>query len=480
MGSGVDLQKSYIFAGKTINFIAKISHNFKKNSILVHKLVIFHNFCIKQESIITTITTITMNNQLSPYGYAKDGKVYLYAYMDFPEREIGFVRESDEVSIDYFTRRFELARLKVAELAHGVQTSQNKGSYLMKLLHMREYLATFNGLGDFPELFGKLDALEEEIRRYILVNRGKNLDIKRALLQDVDKIYTAMRTFQHHGQWAEATLQLKDLKMKWIKTGSTPSEYDDELNLQFNQKIEEFFKERSRFLDAFNKIFEERRSKYANLINELRQINSLDIDATNRVQEIQEEWKNVGKIAKKVFARLLKSFKYELTVYYNRQKKRQEKPKTPLEQKQDLVAKVESMLANVETARLDEVKRIQGLWKNIAKIPDAIQEKDLNTKFKIACNEIFEYHFLLKTVKSKHDNFVQKTRFEQLKIKIRTLKDTIKDDEVLLNEMNAARNKYKIGTEQPPMTADHINLINKIKTKQRILKKLQDALEKNY
>jgi len=480
VASGVDLQKSYIFAGKTVNFLTEVSYNFKKNSILVHKLVFFHNFCIEQESSITTTTTITMNNQLSPYGYAKDGKVYLYAYMDFPEREIGFVRESDEVSIDYFTRRFELARLKVAELVHGVQTSQNKGSYLMKLLHMREYLATFNGLGDFPELFGKLDALEEEIRGYILVNRGKNLDIKRALLQDVDKIYTAMRTFQHHGQWAESTLQLKDLKMKWIKTGSTPNEYDEELNLQFNQKIEEFFKERNTFLDAFNKIFEERRSKYTNLINELRQINSLDIDATTRVREMQEEWKNVGKIASKVFVRLLKSFKYELTGYYNRQKRRQEKPKTPFEQKQDLVTKVESMLDNVETARLDEVKRIQGLWKNIAKVPDATQEKDLNTKFKIACNEIFEYHFLLKTVKSKHDNFVQKTRFEQLKIKIRTLKDSIKEDEILLNEMNAARNKYKIGMEQPPMTADHINLINKIKTKQRILKKLQDALEKNY
>ncbi|MFT5916961.1 MAG: hypothetical protein ACI81T_003474, partial [Bacteroidia bacterium] len=72
--------------------------------------------------------------EITDYGYIKDEKVYLKAYLDQEYREIGVVRDGDEVSLQYFVDRFETISKKLDEVAENIQTSDNKGSYLMKLL----------------------------------------------------------------------------------------------------------------------------------------------------------------------------------------------------------------------------------------------------------------------------------------------------------------------------------------------------------
>jgi hypothetical protein len=417
-----------------------------------------------------------MNNTQNLYGYAKDGKVYLYAYMNFPSREIGFVKDDNEVqSIDYFAKRFEMAEAKVAELIDAIENSQNKGSYLMKLIHLRQYLTEFNGLGNFSALFSLLDSHEAVIRDYILHNRGKNLEIKTALLKEAEAL-------KESTTWSDSTFAFKELKMKWIKTGSSPSENEEKLNAAFNAAIDYFFTNRNAFVEEKSRVIEERKQAYQTLINQLRKVMSEDTeDRIARIKQLQRDWHEVGKLPKKHFVFYTKIFKNELNNFFSKKKRKQEIPKysSPLEHKEALCARVEKMLDNPDSVRLDEVKKIQEEWKKIGKLTD-LKDKELNTRFKIACNEIFEYSFLLKSAKTKYEAFGQKTRFEQLKLKIRLLKDSLKEDETILNDFNTERNRYRFAVEQPPMSADHINLINKIKTKQRILKKLQDQLLSNY
>jgi hypothetical protein len=74
------------------------------------------------------------------------------AFMGYPDRQIGEVKQSVEASVKYFRDRFETAIQKVDELYKLVEEAQNKGSYLMKLLHLRQYLIEFDGLGDYPAL----------------------------------------------------------------------------------------------------------------------------------------------------------------------------------------------------------------------------------------------------------------------------------------------------------------------------------------
>ncbi len=457
---------------------------------------------------------------LSEHGYAQDGKIYLNAYMDFPEREIGVVKESEEQSIQYFVKRFDLAKNKVAELQTAVVSTPNKGSYLMKLIHMRTYLSEFDGLGDFPGLFQILDELEADIRVYVQENRGKNYEIKTALLEEAVSL-------KESTNWNIVGKRFKDVKLRWIKTGSAHSQYEAELNEKFDAAFAFFFEKKAKFFEDRRKMVDSRVQRYEQTLEQLTKIlREMPDDAFQQVKRIEKNWKLVGKVPIKNFKDLQKKFKDELNRYYNTLKRsRPQAPvtyKNPADRKNELVEKVEKML-DLPEAPLDEVKSIQNEWKRLGKLKHP-SDKDYNTRFKIACNEIFESHFLTKTARSKYEHFDEKTKFEQLKIKIRLLKESIKVDETVLSQLNesdgsrfnqpSGGNRYGSGSsggynqggssdgggynqgnsggynqsntsggygqDRQPINMEKLNQINKLKTKQRILRKLQDQLLTNY
>src|SRR5690606_14744008 len=87
---------------------------------------------------------------MEEHGYIKDGKVFLKGYLDYPDRQIGEVKRTEQDAIDYFKNRYTIAESKVSQLEQEVETAQNKGSYLTKLLQLRKKLLGFDAIGDFP------------------------------------------------------------------------------------------------------------------------------------------------------------------------------------------------------------------------------------------------------------------------------------------------------------------------------------------
>ncbi|TAE00820.1 MAG: DUF349 domain-containing protein [Bacteroidetes bacterium] len=443
-------------------------------------------------------------NNLNQFGYAQDGKIYLNAYMDFPKREIGVVKETEEASLLYFIKRYELAEKKVEEIKFAVEETQNKGSYLMKLLHLRTYLAEFDGLGDFPILFNQLDEIEAGIREYIKVNRQKNLEIKRALLLEVKELC------ESHN-WNPTTKKLKELKLKWIKTGAADSEFEADFNKEFDQAIDRFFERRAQYIEEKNRQINERITKYQILLLQIQKINKENTpNAFSIVKSIQSDWKAIGVVPKIRFGDIQKIFKSEIDTYFAKSKRVIPKyssgsystgsyssgtystgvyssggyssrtSQNPLDQKKDFCEQVEKMLLNPKIEpSIEEVKKIQNVWKKIGKLKSPL-DKEYNTRFKIACNEIFESYFLDRVAHKKYDSFENKTHFEQIKIKIRLLKDSIKEDETMLSLFNEKIGKTKPELVEKELNLQKINQINKLKTKNRILKKLQDQLLANY
>ena len=101
------------------------------------------------------------------FGFCRDGKVFINAYLSYPEREIGFVRNSEEEALAYFVKRFDLAVSKVKGLSAEIEAAQNKGSFLTKVLQMQTYLIEFDGLGDFKPLLAELEKHEAYLKELI-------------------------------------------------------------------------------------------------------------------------------------------------------------------------------------------------------------------------------------------------------------------------------------------------------------------------
>jgi hypothetical protein len=420
-----------------------------------------------------------METQVSnDYGYIRDGKIYLRGYLDYPDRQIGEVKISEEATVNYFTNRFKIAEQKVEELRRLIDEAQNKGSYLMKLIHLRQYLAEFDGLGDYPVLFDRLNEMEEELRKIIVVNRSKNLEIKQALVQEAAALADSTA-------WQETTEKLKELKTKWIKTGLAEKDWEDKLEAQFNEYVDGFFQRRKDFFDEQNRLVRQRSAQYESLIERafgLRNETNID-NGMATLKKLQEEWKGVGKIPMKKAAHLWKKFKKANDFFYERYKRAKGIPSTPqvrrvdpkIQAQEKLCQEAETLVASTGdmVKAAERGKELLMEWKNIGrpKVPD----NKLADRFRLACDKIFELNYLMRVVKRKHHFYDQKRLEDQLRIKVSIMADLIRKDK---SELSLAESMTNGAGAADKSEFSKLSIQKrKIGVKEQILQEFQEKLK---
>jgi hypothetical protein len=353
------------------------------------------------------------------FGFCRDGKVFINAYLNFPEREIGFVRNTESEALTYFINRFELAKNKVAILSKEVGEVQNKGSFLTKVVQMKSYLAEFDGLGDFIPLFAELDRLENFLKDLIVNNQVKNLEIKRALVADA-------RLISAEEDISNATDRLLEVKAKWVKTGPVEKPLQDSLTAEFQELIDGFFLRRRAFFEEKNRIVDEKIAKlqgFVDSVHQLRKAEDID-DSVVKVKELQREWKTVMGLPPKKQSMLWKNFKKANEMFfekYNRIKGIEVKPRIDprvhelTSMMMELEAKLGDQVNIVATAELAKAYLVK--WKEITSIVKTI-DRSLAERFRNACDKIFEMNYLLRVISYRHPVLNEKPRIEQLKIMI--------------------------------------------------------------
>jgi hypothetical protein len=390
------------------------------------------------------------------YGYVRDNKVYLRGFLGYPDRQIGEVKQSVEASVKYFRDRFETATQKVEELHELVKEAQNKGSYLMKLLHLRQYLIEFDGLGDYPALLERLDTLEAELRTTIVHNRGRNLEIKRALLQEAEGLADST-------DWKETSEKFKELKAKWIKTGAVDKEHE-EIEGQFDAIVNGFFDRRKAYFEQKNEISRRRVSRYEDLVRQAMYLkDSTDLDVTaSKFKRLQEQWKKVGKVPKAMAGTTWEDFKKANDVFFERYKKAKGQSGTYVKRvdpkklaQEKLTKEAEELLQSSDITHASErAKQLLMEWKNVGVNPK-FQDRQLSDRFRAACDKIFEMNYLMRVVKRKNFFFDKKPLVDQLQIKISVMSDLIRKDKMELDTYEG--------------NVDGMNMLNKSQTMDKMV-----------
>lgn len=363
-----------------------------------------------------------MENALAQheFGYVKDDKVFLKGYLTYPDRQIGEVRNTPAEALQYFVNRFQLAQNKVAQLEAQVEEAQNKGSFLTKLLQLRKNLTEFDGLGDFIPLLERLDALEEKLRELIKTNQAKNLEIKRALLEEVREVVKGE-------DWAQVTEQMQELKTKWLKTGPVEKPYEDEIEGEFQRLTDDFYQRRRDFFAEKNRIIDEKIATLQRLVDRAFALRRQeDLDASfQEIKLLQAEWKTVGQVPPKKQSMLWKQFKKANDLFfekYNNAKGIVPKPRVNpiLVALQAMADEAEGLLKNQRdfAAASDRAKTLLVNWKETSAKLKASMDRQLSERFRAACDKIFEMNYLIRVIGYRHPNFLEKPRVEQLKIMI--------------------------------------------------------------
>ncbi|MCL6259519.1 DUF349 domain-containing protein [Aquiflexum sp. TKW24L] len=364
-----------------------------------------------------------------PYGYIKDNKVYLREFLNQPDRVIGEVKEDEASTIKYFEDRYTTLKEKIGLLKKDIEENQNKGSFLMKLIHLKDSLLEYDALGDFIPLIDDLTQLQVYLEDIIQKNREKNLEIKRGLILEAEAL-------KNSTEWKETAEEFKNLKMRWIKTGPVEKEFEEEMEETFNTAIDTFFENRKNFFEDMAVQAEVNIKIYEKLVLEAR--SAFDNPDAKRAFEIskriQKEWKAAGRVPAEKRQPLWDEFSKINNRIFSRFRRTMETG--PQMKPWELMKKLESMTEEMKKLAYSETnpdvvsaaKRLQAEWKKLPQRKP--KEANLIMRSFIFFSEIvFEKLFLERLALSKYEDFNQKDRVEQKRIKSAILRDLIHRDE---------------------------------------------------
>ena len=408
------------------------------------------------------------------YGYIQDGLVFLGGYAGHPDRQIGEVRRTPEEALQYFRNRFTIAQGKVDLLHQQVEEAQNKGSYLTKLIQLRKTLIEFDGLGNFIPLLDRLDVLEDELKSLINSNQVKNLEIKRALVEDV-------RAISERTDWNVASEDMAELKNKWLKTGPVEKQYEEEVDGGFQLYTDTFFQARREFFIEKNKKIDEFIAFAEDLIKQVEVLrNAPDVDvAFEEIKKIQQQYRTLPSDLppkrKKDLWRLFKRANDNFFWRYNKVKGIIPKPRVNpfLEEAQKMAAEAETLPYRPDiNVAADRAKTLLNDWKKLTLKTRDI-DFSLSNKFRLACDKVFEMNYLMRVISYRHPDFLDKPRRDQLKIQIHQMDYLVKKEKTELDSYAFPGARLDQETERKANTQKR-----KVAVKDMILIELRDALNK--
>lgn len=369
----------------------------------------------------------------NPFGYIKEGKVFLKPFLHFQEREIGVVKESQQEAIVYFENRFGSFIKKVDDLFVAIEAAENKGSYLQKLLHLKELCGSFDAIGDFTKYYDLLSAKEIELEQLIIKNRLKNLSLKKALLQELDLM-------KNSNDWLNVAEQIKEIKKKWIRIGGVEKAAEAEIEELFKVSLDTFFKRRQEFYEARNQMNVVKLQKYDVLAKKASEVcNWTDMrKAGEEFRKIKEDWRKVGLVPKKELEPIMKMYKESsaiLTARVKEYKKNRGPRALPphilaiLEPYKKLIQRTEEILAELPYGGDDESRRMYDQWKMLGiqrTIPDF---REMDNQFKVNVARILDIYFMNKIAHKRTPNLLRLSLKEQIRIKIGIMKELVQRDQ---------------------------------------------------
>lgn len=485
----------------------------------------------------TTMEITSQAGKSNEFGFVRDGKVYANAFLHLPQRQIGEVKETEEAALAYFVNRFDIIKNKVTSLLQNIETAQNKGSYLMKLIHLRQQMEHFDALGDFPALFEQLDRAEESLQELIVQNRQKNLEIKQALIVETEEL-------GNDGDWRGVSDKIKEIKSKWLKTGAVAKEQEEELEQHFTDVLNTFFEKRKVYFEERNRSMEERIKKYEDLIAQLEPHARMDAHmgkAIRAVKGLQEEWKNVGAIPKEHFEPLWNKFsRFKKDIFRNmKQAKRAREeaegilgggsyrlerssssygerqpfrapspypapsgggtggyqqrtapprtapPRPPLlpeyqevfDKKMEIIKEAEQLTEMELRAAVEKAKALQFQWRDSGLLPPPFKN-ETNERFLTATDRIHEINNVQKLAFERSHFIKSKPLKEQLVIKIAVIQDLIKKDEAEFNLNQKAFDVLTIEEKALPPNKALYAKISNLRRRLRIKYEMLSSMEK--
>ncbi len=386
------------------------------------------------------------------YGFISDGKIYLKSVLGNPDREIGTVLLTDEKAVEYFQNRFKKLIEKIDQLEEELNVAPNKGSFLMKIIHLKKQLHTYNGLGDFETINNKLIELENSLQGNVQVNRERNLTLKKDLLEQV-QLLTERKDYSRDEE------EIKQIHQHWLRIGRVTEDSESIIEKTFKALVDQFFLEKREEQEAKMKVINSRLDIYNEIQEKARELFYKRRYAEHKTEfiQLQQKWKTVGEIPKDKFFKLSRDFKKLGNKYFEKLNEEVKYARSRPRHEHD-VLKVKRAICERSRAvyelppedAFQLVKLLQDEWKDSGFIPKKIDPGMFNDFYK-NCEYAYEYRFFNNMC---DERFGASSSIEDKKALMQELiASSIKDIEIAEDELNTAKDQ---GLEETKKLASNL------------------------
>ncbi|WP_162128135.1 DUF349 domain-containing protein [Flavobacterium phycosphaerae] len=248
------------------------------------------------------------------------------------------------------------------------------------------------------QMHDKREGLYEKLREV----EQANLEKKKEIIAQIEVLAT--EKVNVHSAWQGQIEKVEALRNQFFATGKVPSEVNEDTWTAFKNAVRNFNILKNSFYKDIKKDQNDNLSKKQALVAKAVELkDSTDFaNTTPLLKQIQEEWKTIGHVPRKMSDKLWTEFRAACNEYFEKLKEQKS------EVNEEEVAAFENKKAYLETLRtfeltgehradLDAIKAHIETWKGFGKVPFA--RRHIEGKFNKILDALFE-----KLSSSKKDN----------------------------------------------------------------------------
>ena len=241
---------------------------------------------------------------------------------------------------------------------------------------------------------------------------NENLEKKQALIAQLKEIN--LDKLKGNKQWEEATEKVQTIQQEWRLVGFAPKKQNQAIYEEYRQLCDAFFKAKTAYYKGMRDEFAENLKRKRQLVEEAEALKeSTDWkETTDKLVELQKQWKAIGPVARKYSDDLWKMFTTACDTFFEAKR-----------------------VATKEAREVFAQKRAEAKERWAKKVDQMTDRQKLIKMYENLVQEIktAENNILFFTGKSKSGNKL----VDDMRKKIDTLKEQLADLENKINQMDA-------------------------------------------
>ncbi len=221
----------------------------------------------------------------------------------------------------------------------------------------------------------------------------ENLQRKTEICERVEAIDLApLRTMN---DWETVAQQIIAMQAEWKTIGYAPRKANQQIFERFRTACDRFFIAKSQFNKEMRETFAANLAKKTALCEKAEQLSeSTDWAATTKqLIALQAEWKTIGSVPNKASDTVWKRFSKACNTFFDRKKAANntgsEEETANLAKKQDIIARLQQLIAEGSDNLHDAVKALQTEWNGVGHVPFKKKEQ-IYQAYRKACDTLYD------------------------------------------------------------------------------------------